>query len=446
MIKKLIKQMWNSKRSNGWIFAELLIVFIATWFVIDPLYTLLYQTKAFSLGCDPHNVYCMNIGITTPNETMWNKEASSNDNILKDYNTMFELVKNYKNICAAAPGKNDFWSGSYTNSSYKSLQDTTKIAEFQVLDYFYGTNYFNVFRLKNAKTKRWNDMDSISYIVNGVFITQNAEEKLFGKGKGIGKELCYSRGGNVKFKVIGILENFKGRPTDQPSPIMIRQQPNFMYDDSATNFSYVIKNRSACIMFRIADNVNENDFLTEFKRELMPKLATGNLFVSDLTSLEFLYKISLYYEGIPVTLKLHIVLTIFFMINICLAVFATFWFRIKKRRSEIGLMMVMGSTKIGMRNYFIIESLLIYGAAIFIGVIILMQIIYYKGLYSFGLVSDVLFTSAFGAGWPINNYFAHFMIVTILTTLVVGSTVLFGTWLSVRKAAKIEPADALREE
>ena len=40
MIKKIICQLWNQRRMNGWIFIELVIVSFFLWTVIDPIYIL----------------------------------------------------------------------------------------------------------------------------------------------------------------------------------------------------------------------------------------------------------------------------------------------------------------------------------------------------------------------------------------------------------------------
>ena len=37
MIKQIVKMLWSQKRSNGWIYIELLIVFGALWAILDAL-------------------------------------------------------------------------------------------------------------------------------------------------------------------------------------------------------------------------------------------------------------------------------------------------------------------------------------------------------------------------------------------------------------------------
>ena len=35
---QLLKQIWNERRSNGWLWAELLIVFVVLWYIVDWTY------------------------------------------------------------------------------------------------------------------------------------------------------------------------------------------------------------------------------------------------------------------------------------------------------------------------------------------------------------------------------------------------------------------------
>ena len=59
MIKKIICQLWNQRRMNGWIFIELVIVSFFLWTVIDPIY-ILTADKLIASGYDAHKVSSIN--------------------------------------------------------------------------------------------------------------------------------------------------------------------------------------------------------------------------------------------------------------------------------------------------------------------------------------------------------------------------------------------------
>ena len=56
MIKHILKIMWNQRRSNGWIFAELLVVAAVLWMMVDTFWVD-YRTYHAPLGFDIGNVW-----------------------------------------------------------------------------------------------------------------------------------------------------------------------------------------------------------------------------------------------------------------------------------------------------------------------------------------------------------------------------------------------------
>ena len=43
MIKQIFKMIWNQRRLNGWIWMELLVVFVALWYLVDMFVVQLYS-------------------------------------------------------------------------------------------------------------------------------------------------------------------------------------------------------------------------------------------------------------------------------------------------------------------------------------------------------------------------------------------------------------------
>ncbi|MCD8474760.1 MAG: ABC transporter permease, partial [Bacteroides graminisolvens] len=42
MNKLLLKQIWNERRSNAWMWTELLLVSVVMWFIVDTMYVKLH--------------------------------------------------------------------------------------------------------------------------------------------------------------------------------------------------------------------------------------------------------------------------------------------------------------------------------------------------------------------------------------------------------------------
>ena len=57
-----IKQIWNERRSNGWLWAELLIVFVVLWYIVDWTYATA-RTYYEPLGDDITNTYYLELSL-----------------------------------------------------------------------------------------------------------------------------------------------------------------------------------------------------------------------------------------------------------------------------------------------------------------------------------------------------------------------------------------------
>ena len=62
MIKHLVKIIWNQRRRNGWMAAEILLVFVVLWYIID---SLMAVGKVFfaPMGWDIDHVYWISMGV-----------------------------------------------------------------------------------------------------------------------------------------------------------------------------------------------------------------------------------------------------------------------------------------------------------------------------------------------------------------------------------------------
>ena len=97
MIKSILTQIWNQRRLNGWIFAELLIVFVLLWYCLDMLYAFAYAERQ-PKGYDLEHVYKVSIS-TNPTQLVLCSSEDSLQNFLvqayggsiSSYQTKFRL-------------------------------------------------------------------------------------------------------------------------------------------------------------------------------------------------------------------------------------------------------------------------------------------------------------------------------------------------------------------
>ena len=61
---QLLKQIWNERRSNGWLWSELLIVFVVLWYVVDWTYVTA-RTYYEPVGFDITDTYYLELSLKT---------------------------------------------------------------------------------------------------------------------------------------------------------------------------------------------------------------------------------------------------------------------------------------------------------------------------------------------------------------------------------------------
>lgn len=61
---QLLKQIWNERRSNGWLWVELLIVFVVLWYVVDWTYATA-RTYYEPVGFDITDTYYLELSLKT---------------------------------------------------------------------------------------------------------------------------------------------------------------------------------------------------------------------------------------------------------------------------------------------------------------------------------------------------------------------------------------------
>jgi len=149
----------------------------------------------------------------------------------------------------------------------------------------------------------------------------------------------------------------------------------------------------------------------------------GNYWVSEVRDYEGIRAFYLENSERTSAHRLVSAMGLFFLVNVFLAVIGTFWFHVSRRRSELGLRMAMGSTRRGIEGLMIGEGLLLLAIASVPGLLIILNL----------AVADIVPCGVI-----------RFTAISLLTGGVLALVVFLAIWYPARKAARQEPADALR--
>ncbi len=80
MMKQLLKQIYNERRSNAFLWIELLLVFVVLWYIVDLVYVTLhiyYQPMGFNI----ENTYVLRMNRLTDKSTDFNPELTVKDDM-----------------------------------------------------------------------------------------------------------------------------------------------------------------------------------------------------------------------------------------------------------------------------------------------------------------------------------------------------------------------------
>ena len=118
------------------------------------------------------------------------------------------------------------------------------------------------------------------------------------------------------------------------------------------------------------------------------------------------------------------------MANIFLAIIGTFWFRISRRRAELGLRMALGSSRGGIFRFCFLEGLILLTLAAVPAILVCANLLW----------GDIVSTTV------MPQSLTRFLTDVLISWLVLALTILLGIAYPAWQAATLRPADALHEE
>ena len=172
-------------------------------------------------------------------------------------------------------------------------------------------------------------------------------------------------------------------------------------------------------------------------------MSQGNFYFDGFKSFTNLRRELGTFSGVYNTLRLKLSLAGFTLLCIFLGTVGTFWIRCNARRQEIGLMRSMGATEARVRNQFLTEAgILVTAAFVFSLVLVVNLVVMADGMAQQNVSGDPNF--ALVSEWLSPG--VQFTMVSLITYLALLAIALVGTLIPVRRAVKVLPADALRDE
>ena len=392
MFSHLFKLIWNKKKQNILMMAEMLISFLVI-FALSTLIVFFFKNYRKPLGFDYENVWV--VSFSNPLKT------SNMDSLATFYKGLRETVRSLPKVKEAGfssdniPFYQNTWSGSI-NYEKKEVSN--------VDNYWVDENYKDVLNVKLLEGRWFSTEDKIAK-EKPVIINTSLKKELFGQVPALGKFLGDN---NNKRKVVGIIEDVKAKG-DYSTP---KVSMYFKIDTGALHFI----GRMLIKVTPDADATFEGDLY----KTIASLMKNSNLQIEHLVIKR---KLINYFSLVPMIVSL--IVAIFLIINVALGLFGVLWYNINKRRGEIGLRRAVGASGKSVSAQLVSESMILATLSLIIGTFFAVQ---FPLLNVFDLPTDV------------------YVIAIVLSIVFIYFLVFICSLYPGKQAAAIYPAVALHED
>ncbi|MDL2208062.1 multidrug ABC transporter substrate-binding protein [Parabacteroides sp. OttesenSCG-928-O15] len=421
MFKQIVKIIWKQRRSNGWIFMELLMVAAVLWYVADMLWI---DTRVYNqpMGYDIENCWRLKLYDLNSNAPGFVSEEERTTSETEDLIALMENIRReteVENVCASFYSHPYSWGNSW--SSLEPVEGDTATARTRSYQTRRVTpEFFDVFRVKdkrgNAITPQLPPGEPC-YV-----ISEDMEEHFFEGKEGKGQRVRNSQHSNSVL-VAAVSTPIRASDYEISDPCFFDVMVGSRLELMVKGFN--ASSAEVCLRMKRSMTLEEMYLFLESMGE---RLTVNNIYVYGAYSIAQQRKeVIRSYQNESRT---KIALMGFMLVNVFFGIIGTFWLRTQHRRGEIGLRIAMGSTTSGISRFMNLESLSLL-------LLTLPFILLFVGNMAF---LDIIESGRISIGWE------RILPVVFATYLLLGIIIWLGIRIPARKAASLPPAEALRHE
>lgn len=419
MIRHLITLIWNQRKQNSWIFAELALVLLAVFMITDAgysKYTLYHQP----LGYDISHCWRLHLEEKEPGNEGYTGEDERG---AKCWEHITELTQRLMNTGEVEAVGCSFYSCPYSQgNSWTNIEpagaDSINGYSESIHRQLGDAGFFEVFNICDVNGTRIRDLENPGK--DEIIITEKVAEKFFGQKEPRGR--LVSSGELDEVPVLAVAPTIREDDFQVATPTFyIKTSPSTMaelfevYRPSSLEYSVRMK----------GDKTQAE--MEQWLASLGDRLTSGNVYVNAVTGFEEMRSNQI--EGTMTDWQMMQLIIVFLLLNVFFGVTGTFWMRTQARRSETGLRMAVGASKGRIISWLNIEGLFILLlACIPIAVII----------FNFSYI-DLLDTSV---PYTVGRWLTEILIsLGILSLMIVLGIAVPARWIM-----KEQPAEALHYE
>ena len=436
MLKIILKNLWQRRRQYAWLFAELIIVTILTWVIVDPTVVGIYDVNT-PLGYDADRIVRVTVSSYPEEADLYAPDYATAEAREEAYNalrTKADRLPMVEMSSYLSDGIDDYKTANYGLAIGNEAIDTI-VGAIYGMGITPGERFFTLYGIESIDgSPTAEQLDNGIIGENDVVITESVDRTFWPDRRGVkGKRFvnCGYNGDTIYTNVIAIVKDFRYHAATQTGAIVL----------FCDKYDYRSK-RQVALTLRVADGVNADDYVRDYGDAIRSGLRTGNYYVSEIMSQRDQIRYIDANEGTTSRRNLHFFIAALFLINLIVGVTGCVWLQTGKRVSELGVLRSYGALKSHIIGMLMGETGIMAFIAFIIGDVIYLQYALKEGL-SIGNENNAGYIRA--DSW-IYNFGEHFAIVSGIVLVIILICVAIGTYFPARHVSKIEPVDALRDE
>ena len=419
MLRHIFRNLWNTRKRNGWIMLELIVIAVVCWMVVDPLFVI-YYNRSIPDGYESEGLYRLQLS-TVPSKEQ-GKQA--------DFFQLLERLRSHAQIESATYLVNGNYPCARGNS-FNNLSRDTMSVRVAFMYFVPHTDFFKTWRIRSVKDGTWETLENTTYLSNDIVLTSDAADCL-SPGKDLTGGEVYA-GSNTAVRVAAVAQPVKMKNCMQPFYLrFIAWQdtvPHWVLESGTTLFA------------RTRPGVSESRFIEEFITWMEEHLVVGRFFVSKIEPFHKVSEQSDLKEGATSEIRIKKALCYFFLVNLFLGISGTFWLSTRTRREEMGVRLSYGASAWKIRLMLLSEASVLTTFSVIMGCLIYFQWIVREGFYVLAGMAP-----SDDSRYITHQFWTHFLVVSGIVYVIMLVVTWIGVWIPAHNISKISPVTALKDE
>lgn len=431
-MRTILKNLWAHRKQNGWIFAEITLITVLSWFMVDHLVVTLYGTY-FCTPAGEFEKEHLCVGeieiVRAENESGGMVVTDEEKEALHVLKHKLEGLPEVQSVCLAMNylGENlrmYFWR------DFAAADDTTRSIRASHLDYSPQEQYFETQGLRAIEGSPDAESLSANPDWSQVVVTRSMARQLFGTDQVVGKRLSMvdyepnGMGQDVKvlgsYVIAGVVEDVKASPSERYPYIAFFPTHSRPY-------------HGCRLLMRLKPDVDAEAFVGRLLPTLTTEFRAGIYVLNQLETYQQHIDKEMVNDHPNMLNQLAAVPLTLFCINVILGTLGTFWLQIRKRREDIGIMRAFGASRRRIFGMLLAEGAVLTALASLAGDFIWLQ---------FAISEDVLSDgNIYGSMGNENDwvmlFWPHFLIISfavfLMLLVVVSLGIIIPAWSICRK-------------